>query len=210
MAVGGLLVAIIIAGLIGFWQTRNIERVSAEALGYVELEDEGDDIRAAILDARHYHRNLYFNSLNTGRITRDGMDDYEAARTRLYEEIDELDGVDPYDPSAPQPDDFRRWADEYYATFRPFTQQETITDKEAFDAASDRGLSQIEAMERDAEEPDGRGESLTDGALQRVDRAAQTSESVLLGAIFGLLLAGAALAYAAVRVVNELKRLYAG
>jgi hypothetical protein len=46
MAVGGLLVAIIIAGLIGFWQTRNIERVSAEALGYVELEDEGDDIRA--------------------------------------------------------------------------------------------------------------------------------------------------------------------
>jgi len=210
MAVGGLLVAIIIAGLIGFWQTRNIERVSAEALGYVELEDEGDDIRAAILDARHYHRNLYFNSLNTGRITRDGMDDYEAARTRLYEEIGELDGVDPYDPSAPQPDDFRRWADEYYATFRPFTQQETITDKEAFDAASDRGLRQIEEMELEAEKLDGLGESLTDGALQRVDRAAQTSESVLLGAIFGLLLAGAALAYAAVRVVNELKRLYAG
>ncbi len=88
VAVGGLLVAIIIAGLIGFWQTRSIERVSAEALGYVELEDEGDDIRAAILDVRHYHRNVYFNSLNTGRITRDGMDDYEAARTRLYDEID--------------------------------------------------------------------------------------------------------------------------
>ena len=210
LAVGGLLVAIIIAGLIGFWQTRNIERVSAEALGYVELEDEGDDIRAAILDARHYHRNLYFNSLNTGRLTRDGMEDYGAARTRLYEEIDELEDVGAYDPAAPQPEDFRRWADEYYATFGPFTRQEVIPDEAAFDSASDRGLAQIERMEQEAEKLDGLGESLTDGALQRVDRAATTSEFVLLGAIVGLLLAGAALAYAAVRVVDELKRLYAG
>ena len=209
MAVGGLLVAIIIAGLIGFWQTRSIERVSAEALGYVELEDEGDDIRAAILDVRHYHRNVYFNSLNTGRITRDGIDDYEVARGRLYEEIDELAGVEPYDPDAPQPEDFRRWADEYYAGFRPLLQP-TVEDKEAFDTASDRGLEQIEQMEQEAEKLDGLGEDLTDGALQRVDRAATTSEFVLLGAILGLLLAGAALAYSAVRVVNELRRLYAG
>jgi two-component system, OmpR family, sensor histidine kinase VicK len=208
VAVGGLLVAIIIAGLIGFWQTRSIERVSAEALGYVELEDEGDDIRAAILDVRHYHRNVYFNSLNTGRITRDGIDDYEAARTRLYDEIDELAGVEPYDPSAPQPEDFRRWADEYYAGFRPLLQP-TVEDKEAFDTASDRGLAQIEQMEQEAGKLDGLGEDLTDGALQRVDRAAATSEFVLLGAILGLLLAGVALAYAAVRVVNELRRLYA-
>jgi signal transduction histidine kinase len=209
VAVGGLLVAIIIAGLIGFWQTRSIERVSAEALGYVELEDEGDDIRAAILDVRHYHRNVYFNSLNTGRITRDGIDEYEAARTRLYDEIAELDSVKPYDPDAPQPEDFRRWADEYSAGFRPLLQP-TVEDKEAFDGASDRGLEQIEQMEQEAEKLDGLGEDLTDGALQRVDRAATTSEFVLLGAIFGLLVAGAALAYAAVRVVNELKRLYAG
>jgi signal transduction histidine kinase len=210
MAVGGLLVAIIIAGLIGFWQTRSIERVSAEALGYVELEDEGDDIRAAILDVRHYHRNLYFTSLNTGRLTRQGIDEYGAARTRLYEEIDELEDVGAYDPDTLQPEDFRRWADEYYATFGPLTRQETVADEQAFDRASDRGLAQIEQMEQEAEKLDGLGESLTDGALQRVDRAAATSELVLLGAILGLLLAGAALAYAAVRVVNELKRLYAG
>ena len=208
VAVGGLLVAIIVAGLIGFWQTRSIERVSSEALGYVELEDEGDDIRAAILDVRHYHRNVYFNSLNTGRITLDGIDDYEAARGRLYDEIEELDSVDPYDAAAPQPEDFRRWADEYYAGFRPLLQP-TIEDKEAFDRASDRGLAQIAQMEQEAETLDGLGEDLTDGALQRVDRAAATSEFVLLGAILGLLLAGAALAYAAVRVVDELRRLYA-
>ncbi|MBA3794629.1 MAG: hypothetical protein H0X19_10920, partial [Rubrobacter sp.] len=56
-AVGGLLVAIIAAGLIGLWQTQSIERVADEAFGYVDLEDEGDDVRAAILDVRHFHRN---------------------------------------------------------------------------------------------------------------------------------------------------------
>ena len=208
-AVGGLLVAIIIAGLIGFWQTQNIERVADEAFGYVELEDEGDDIRAAILDVRHYHRNLYFSSLNTGRLTRDGMDDYEAAQKQLYDEIEELEDVQAYDPSAPQSADFRRWSEEYYAGFGPFAEQATVTDKEAFDEASDRGLRQLEQMEQAAERLDGLGEDLTDDSLQRVDRAATTSAVVLLGAIVGLLLAGAALAYAAVRVVNELRRLYA-
>ena len=208
-AVGGLLVAIIIAGLIGFWQTRNIEQVADEAFGYVELEDEGDDIRAAVLDVRHYHRNLYFNSLNAGRLTQEGIDDYETARKNLYEEIGELEDVSPYAPGAPQPEDFQRWSEEYYSGFLPFVQP-TVEDEEAFNEASLRGLAQIDQMEQRAGELDGIGEDLTDGALQRVDQAAQASALVLLGAIVGLLLAGAALSYAAVRVVNELRRLYAG
>ena len=208
-AVGGLLVAIIAAGLIGLWQTQSIERVADEAFGYVDLEDEGDDIRAAILDVRHFHRNLYFPAVESGRLTREGRDEYEAARVQMYEEIDELEGVGAYDPAAPQPEDFRRQVDEYYATFRPFTQQETVTDEAAFDRASDQALRQIQQMEGAAEELDSLGENLTDDSLQRVDQAAKTSEFVLIGAILGLLLAGAALAYAAVRVVNELRRLYA-
>lgn len=207
-AVGGLLVAIIVAGLIGFWQTRNIEHVAHEAFGYVELEDEGDDIRAAVLDVRHFHRNLYFAAIDSGHLTRGGIADYEAARGRLYEEIDELERVGAYDASAPQPEDFRRWADEYYADFAPFVRP-TIPDQETFDAASDRGLGQIGQLERAAEDLDGLGEKLTDDSLQRVDRAATASALVLLGAIAGLVLAGAALAYAAVRVVSELRRLYA-
>ena len=209
MAVGGLLVAIIIAGLIGFWQTRNIERVADEAFSYVELEDEGDDIRAAVLDVRHFHRNLYFSAMDSGRLTPESMADYEAARERMHDEIDELEEVGAYDANSPQPEDFRRWTNEYYAGFRPFIQQTEVPDREAFDAASDRGLAQIAEMETAAEELDGLGEDLTDDSLQRVDRAATTSALVLLGAVFGLLLAGAALAYAAVRVVNELRRLYA-
>ena len=207
-AVGGLLVAIIVAGLIGFWQTRNIERVADEAFGYVELEDEGDDIRAAVLDARHYHRNLYFSAIDSGRLTSESIADYEATRRRLYEEIEELEEVGAYGRDAPQPEDFRRWAEEYYAGFRPFVRP-TIADQETFDAASDRGLGQIQQMEQAAEELDGLGENLTDDSLQRMDRAATTSALVLLGAVVGLLLAGAALAYAAVRVVSEMRRLYA-
>lgn len=209
LAVVGLLVAIIAAGLIGFWQTRSIERVADEAFGYVELEDEGDDIRAAVLDVRHFHRNLYFPAVDSGRLSRGGIENYERARSQLYDEIDELEEVGPYDPDAPQPEDFRRWADEYYAAFGPFAEEGPVPDRQAFEEASDRGLVQIGRMERAAEELDGLGESLTDGALQRVDRAASASAVVLLGAIVGLLLAGAALAYAAVRVVNELRRLYA-
>ena len=61
VAVGGLLVAILIAGLVGFLLNRNVEQVTNEALRYdVQLEDEGDDLRAAVLDLRHYHRNIYF------------------------------------------------------------------------------------------------------------------------------------------------------
>ena len=209
VAVGGLLVAIIIAGLIGFWQTRNIERVADEAFGYVDLEDEADDIRAAVLDIRHYHRNLYFPAMDSGRLTPEGIADYEAARERMHQEINELEEVAAYDADAPQPEDFRRWEEEYYADFQPFIQQTEVADRAAFDAASDRGLRQIAQMEQAAEVLDGLGEDLTDDSLQRVERAATTSALVLLGAIAGLLLAGAALAYAAVRVVNELRRLYA-
>ncbi len=60
-AVAGLLVAITIAGLVGLLLNRNVQKVTNEALRYeVQLEDEGDDLRAAVLDVRHYHRNIHF------------------------------------------------------------------------------------------------------------------------------------------------------
>jgi hypothetical protein len=35
--------------------------VTEQALNYdVELEDEGDDLRVAVLEVRHYHRNIFF------------------------------------------------------------------------------------------------------------------------------------------------------
>ena len=87
-AVGGLLVAILIAGVVGFLLNRNVERVTDEALRYdVQLEDEGDDLRAAVLDLRHYQRNIYFGVISSGNPPRGSIEDFENAYAQLEEEI---------------------------------------------------------------------------------------------------------------------------
>jgi two-component system sensor histidine kinase VicK len=206
-AVGGLLVAILIAGVVGFLLNRNVERVTDEALRYdVQLEDEGDDLRAAVLDLRHYHRNIHF-----GGPSRTQIDNFENAYAQLEEEIRELEDIGVRDPEAPQPDEIRRMAEEYYADFRPAIELygPGPEPSEAFEEASDQGLVRIDEMAQAGEQLDELGEQLSEESLGEVERATRTARVVLLAAIFGLLLVGAGLAYATVRVVNELRRLYA-
>jgi signal transduction histidine kinase len=203
-AVGGLLVMILIAGVVGFLLNRNVERVTNEALRYdVQLEDEGDDLRAAVLDLRHYQRNITFNGPS-----RNGIEDFEQAYAQLEEEIRELEDIGVRDPDAPQPDEIRRMAEEYYADFRPAIGLYE-EDRAAFEEASDRGLVRIDEMAQAGEELDELGERLSEESFAEVERATTTARVVLLAVIFGLLLVGAGLAYATVRVVNELRRLYA-
>ena len=204
MAVGGLLVAILIAGVVGFLLNRNVVRVTDEALRYdVQLEDEGDDLRAAVLDLRHYQRNITFNGPS-----RNGIEDFERAYAQLEEEIRELEDIGVRDPDAQQPDEVRRMAEEYYADFRPAIGLYE-EDRAAFEEVSDRGLVRIDEMAQAGEELDELGEQLSEESLGEVDRATTTARVVLLAVIFGLLLVGAGLAYVMVRVVNELRRLYA-
>lgn len=199
-AVGGLLVAILVAGIVGLLLNRNVEQVTQEALSYdVDLEDEGDDLRAAVLDLRHYHRNIFFGGPSGGQI-----EDFESAYARLDEEIGELEALGVRNPYAPQPEAIREMAEEYYAGFRPAIELYE-EDREAFIEASDRGLSLIDEMNRASEELDDLGEQQAEASLARVDRVTQTAKVVLLAVVGGLLLAGAALAYAAVHVVNELR-----
>jgi two-component system, OmpR family, sensor histidine kinase VicK len=203
-AVGGLLVMILIAGVVGFSLNRNVERVTDEALRYdVQLEDEGDDLRAAVLDLRHYHRNIYF-----GGPSRTQIDNFESAYAQLEEEIRELEDIGVRDPDAPQPDEIRRIAEEYYAGFRPAIGLYE-EDRAAFEDASDRGLVRIDEMAQAGEDLDELGEQLSEESLGEVERATTTARMVLLAVIFGLLLVGAGLAYVTVRVVDELRRLYA-
>ena len=207
VAVGGLLVAILIAGIVGFLLNRNVERVTNEALRYdVQLEDEGDDLRAAVLDLRHYHRNIHF-----GGPSRTQIDNFENAYAQLEEEIRELEAIGVRDPDAPQPDEIRRMAEEYYANFRPAIRLygPGLQPSEAFEEASDHGLVRIDEMAQAGEELDELGEQLSEKSLAEVERATRTARVVLLTVIFGLLLVGAGLAYATVHVVNELRRLYA-
>jgi two-component system, OmpR family, sensor histidine kinase VicK len=203
-AVGGLLAAILIAGIAGFMLNRNVERVTNEALRYdVQLEDEGDDLRAAVLDLRHYHRNITF-----GGPSRGGIEDFEEAYAQLEEEIRELEDIGVRDPDAPQPDEIRRMAQEYYEDFRSAVDLYE-EDRAAFEEASDRGFVRIDEMAQAGEELDELGEQLSEKSLGDVDRATRTARLVLLSVIFGLLLVGAGLAYATVRVVNEQRGLYA-
>jgi two-component system sensor histidine kinase VicK len=206
-AVGGLLVMILIAGVVGFILNRNVERVTNEALRYdVQLEDEGDDLRAAVLDLRHYHRNIHF-----GGPARKQIDNFEQAYAQLEEEIRELEDIGVRDPDAPQPDEIRRMAEEYYADFRPAIELygPGPEPSRAFEEASDRGLVRIDEMQQAGTELDELGEQLSGKSLGKVERATTTAKVVLLAVIFGLLLVGAGLAYATVRVVNELRSLYA-
>lgn len=204
-AVVGLLVAIIVVGVVGLFVNRNLEQVASNALRYdVELEDNGDDLRAAVLDVRHFHRNITFAGPSEWQISK-----FEDAYAQMHSEIDELDRLGVRDPDAPQPDEIRAMADSYYEDFRPAVEI-YATDREAFDAASERGLRDISEIENAAAEIDKLGEKLSAESLQDVDQAAATARLVLLTVIGGLLLVGAVLAYAAVRVVGELRRLYAG
>ena len=57
--VGGLLAAILLAGVIGLLLNERIESFTEQTLKY-DMEDEGDDLRVAVLEVRHYHRNLMF------------------------------------------------------------------------------------------------------------------------------------------------------
>jgi two-component system sensor histidine kinase VicK len=202
-AVGGLLVAILIAGVVGLLLNRYVEQVTEELTYDVDLEDEGDDLRAAVLDLRHYHRNITF-----GGTSRTQIENFEAAYARLEEETRELEALGVRDPDSPQPDEIRGMAEEYYADFRPAISLYE-EDRAAFIDASDRGLVRIDEMSQASEELDELGERLSDESLARVERATMTARVVLLTVIGGLLLTGAALAYAAVRVVNELRKLYA-
>jgi two-component system, OmpR family, sensor histidine kinase VicK len=207
VAVGGLLVAILIAGIVGFLLNRNVEQVTNEALRYdVQLEDEGDDLRAAVLDLRHYHRNIYF-----GGTSRTQIDNFENAYAQLEEEIRELEEIGVREPDAPQPDEIRRMAEEYYASFRPAIGHygPGPEPSAAFEEASDQGLVRIDEMAQAGEDLDELGERLSEQSLGEVERATRTARAVLLVVILGLLLVGAGLAYVTVRVVNELRRLYA-
>jgi signal transduction histidine kinase len=169
----------------------------------VEIEDHGDDLRIAVLDVRHYHRNLTFAGPSRG-----GIQVFENAYARLQQEIDELEELGIQEPDAPQPDELRRAAEEYSTTFRPAVALYD-SDREAFDTASDQGLEMLEGLEDQAREIDQLGEKLSTESLERVDQANANARLVLLAVLGGLVLAGGGLAYAVVRVVSELRRLYA-
>ncbi len=201
-AVGGLLVAIIAVGVVGLLVNRDIKSVTDDALRHdVEIEDDGDDIRAAVLDLRHYQRNIYFEGPSRAQIA-----NLEGAQRALLHEISEFESPGVRGYNVAQPQELRTITEEYYTGFRSATAEYQRTGEQAaFDEANDLGLRRIAALEQDAAEIDELGENLTEDSVAGVDQAATSAALVLLTVIGGLFLAGVVLSYAAVRVVQELR-----
>ena len=131
VALGGIMVIITAAGLVGLAINDQVVRITEEALSYdIELENRSDDLRVAVLDMRHFHRNITFVGP-----TRRGLVDFETAYRNLTIQINYLDELGITDPNVYTPGELREIAERYYSTFRPAID---IFDATAFDRPATR------------------------------------------------------------------------
>jgi len=202
-AVGGLLLAIAVAGGLALAITRNVTDLATSALEYdVELEDRADDLRVAVLDMRHFHRNIVF-----GGASRRGIENFDTAFDTLTERIADLAAIGVRAISAPQPAEVAWLARDYQARVRPAFELYG-SDRAAFDRASDAGLALLERLEEDAIALDRLGEELASASLARVHAEAERATLLLSATVLGLGVIGAALAFAVIRFLGELRALY--
>src|SRR3954454_14275929 len=69
LAVGGLLAAIAIAGVVGLLLNQRVKETTKEAMRYeIELESRANDLRGAVLNVNHYHRSLIVTGPSQARI----------------------------------------------------------------------------------------------------------------------------------------------
>jgi signal transduction histidine kinase len=169
----------------------------------VNLEDEGDDVLATVLDVRHYHRNLLF----TGP-TRVGLEDFDTAMGALYEELDELGEIVITSPDLATAQELRAMVEAYETAYRPAIEL-YHTDRPTFDEASDHGLEHLAAIQGEAIKLEERGEELAEAAFRSINDTTTTATLSLIAVLVGVGAAGVALSVAAVRVLREQRDLYA-
>ncbi len=202
-SIGALLLAIVLAGVLAINENNRVKEITERAINFdLEVEDEGDDLRIAVLELRHYHRNILLGDVSPATIA-----DFDDAYAALMEELGELEGIGLGELGFRQPERIRDLAERYYTNFRPALDRAT-DEPQAFQTASDIGLSRLASMGAAAGEIDELGEQLAEDSLIRVDRAVSTEQVILSSLIAGALLIGIALALSAVRILNRLRTLY--
>ena len=205
VAVAVLVLGLVAVGVIGLVVNDRIGRVVADAIAYdIELEEEADDFRAAVLDLQAYHRLIALD--DPSPLHAEQLDDRYAA---LLEEIGEFEDIGRVPPDAPQPADLRATVELYYSGFRPALEAYLAGDlpKADFDEASDRGLAELDPLERDAVVLDQLGEELGEAAFVTIEDERQTGFFVLGGVILGLSLTAVLVGIGAVLMVREGRRL---
>ena len=215
IAAVGLLVLVLVAiGVVGLAVNASVAQVVDEALRYdIEMEDEADDLRVASLDLQAYHRLILLTDPTPLRAEQLGE-----RHALLLDELDELEALEELgaldvllDRGAARPDELRELAHAYYDDFRPALDaylDRRLSDAE-FEEASDRGLSRLEELERDAIELDNLGDVRGDAAIASIEQATATGFVVLAAVIVGLSLVAGLVALGGVLMVREGRRLLA-
>lgn len=194
-----VLLALGTVGLIGVVENTRVKTAAEGAIEYdVALADVGDDLRVAVLDLRHYHRNIVFSGPSES-----GIANFDAAFAQLLIEIDRLERVGVAELEVAQPAAFRSLAQEYHDAFRPSIVL-FVSDPIAFNDASDAGLARIDELETFANQIADAGEQRTGHALERVERAASRERFILISLLGGVALIGIMLSISAGRILHQL------
>ncbi len=197
-SMAGLLLAIAAADLLGLGIIARVRTIAEQAVTVdVALEDRSDDFRVAVLDMRHYHRNIIFAGPS-----RRGLADFDTAHAVLLVQIDRLEELAVDDPSLPSPQSLREQAQQYYEEFRPAIDLYTSNPR-GFTRASDDGLLRLAELSDAAREIDHLGEQRAAAALQSVEYETSRAQWALLAMLGGLTLAGGAFTYLSIRNVRE-------
>jgi len=205
IAVAGLVAGLVAIGIVGLIVNARIGQVVEDTIAYdIELEDEADDLRVAVLDLDAYHRLILLNDPSALRAEQ--LAEHYAV---LLEEIAEMAAIGRFPAEAPQPDGLRDRATEYYDAFRPALDAFLAGDlsRAAFDDASDRGLAVLSGLEQSAIELDTLGEALAEAAFESVEDERRTGFLVLGGVIVGLSVLAVLVGLGAVLMVREGRRL---
>jgi len=207
LAVAGLLIAIAVIGVAGIVINRNIHQTVEDAIAHdVELEDRGDDLRVAILEVRHYHRDLLLNNPDPTRV-----DLWQGRYRVLVEQIDAVEAVlggHPARDELPDVDALRGQAAAYHADFAAAVRDEIRNAADFRDVATGL-LVPLDAMEAIAVAIDRAGEERAEAAFVAIDDASTTGSVALLAVILGLGAMGGVLAYAVLRLLQDQRRLVA-
>jgi two-component system, OmpR family, sensor histidine kinase VicK len=198
VSISGLLLAIALAGLVALGVNERVRGALVQAIQYdLEIEDRADDLRLAVLDLRHYHRNIVFGGPSPRRI-----EDFETAYQRVLEHIEELHALGIDAPNLPQTETLFHLAERYYASFQPAIEL-FATDRQAFELASDDGLWLLAELEGDAARIERFGEREAADAILGVEGAANSARALLIAKLIGHILIAAGLVFLISRNLRE-------
>ena len=204
-AVVALVVGLVAVGVVGLIVNARTGEVVANAIAHdIELEEEADDLRVAVLDLQAYHRLIALDDPSSLRAAQ--LDERYGL---LLEELSELEAVGEIPSRAPQADVLRATAERYYAEFRPALDEFLDGDlsRPTFDDASDRGLVELSRLEQAAIELDRIGEALGEAAFASIEDERRAGFLLLGGVIIGLGILGGLVGIGAVLMVREGRRL---